>query len=129
MDFDGEQQDGGVGSLDMLTDDQPSPHPSGSSKGGGGGKGKESKDKEKEKEKPRTGKACLNCRRQKVRPLDILFLCLVAKREADELEREGQMKCEENNHPQGCTRCRGSGIECIFKPRANAAVMINEAVW
>ncbi|KAL7411341.1 hypothetical protein BDY24DRAFT_136402 [Mrakia frigida] len=62
--------------------------------------------KEDEKEeggKNRTGKACLNCRRQK-------------------------MKCEGGDNPP-CARCKASNSDCIFKPRANAAILIDDAQW
>lgn len=51
---------------------------------------------------PKPTKACVNCRRQK-------------------------MKCEvDPDRSSSCKRCRVSQIPCIFKPRANAAAVIHE---
>ncbi|EED21458.1 conserved hypothetical protein [Talaromyces stipitatus ATCC 10500] len=46
----------------------------------------------------RARKACINCRRQK-------------------------MKCIAEDNSDGCRRCRRSGLPCIFVPRANAATL------
>ncbi|EFX05176.1 hypothetical protein CMQ_1812 [Grosmannia clavigera kw1407] len=48
--------------------------------------------------RPKAGKACVNCRKQK-------------------------MKCVDNQDPRGCRRCVRSGVPCIFVPRANAATL------
>lgn len=63
--------------------------------------------------KERSSRACLNCRKHKVKILATLCTAQI-------LTSPVQMKCENADDPP-CKRCRAAGRTCVFQQRANAA--------